>query len=180
MDNSNIEVLTNAKKGFLDSLLDTRARANRAAKRSDYIDVRIEQLTIERDNPNNSEEDSNWYNRIIQELEWVKSQQMASRNDITGDAIQSKTLSKQGRDNWDNIFGKKKKTEESVKKDKVINKTKQFRKDCGAVAQLGERFPCTEEVVGSIPISSTTFQPVSSLSAGLGTKEMNEAQLYRA
>jgi hypothetical protein len=25
----------------------------------------------------------------------------------------------------------------------------------GAVAQLGERFPCTEEVVGSIPISST-------------------------
>mgnify|MGYP006991269543 FL=1 len=74
MDNSNIEVLTNAKKGFLDSLLDTRARANRAAKRSDYIDVRIEQLTIERDNPNNSEEDSNWYNRIIQELKWVKSQ----------------------------------------------------------------------------------------------------------
>jgi hypothetical protein len=55
MDNSNIEVLTNAKKGFLDSLLDKRARANR-------------------DNPNNSEEDSNWYNRIIQELEWVKSQ----------------------------------------------------------------------------------------------------------
>ena len=47
---------------------------------------------------------------------------MVSRNDITGDAIQSKTLSKQGRDNWDNIFGKKKKTEESVKKKKVIDK----------------------------------------------------------
>ena len=25
----------------------------------------------------------------------------------------------------------------------------------GAVAQLGERFPCTEEVAGSIPVSST-------------------------
>jgi len=49
---------------------------------------------------------------------------MATKNDITGDAIQSKTLSKQGRDNWDNIFGKKKKTVESVKKEKDINKTK--------------------------------------------------------
>ena len=27
----------------------------------------------------------------------------------------------------------------------------------GAIAQLGERFPCTEEVCGSIPHSSTTF-----------------------
>ena len=49
---------------------------------------------------------------------------MASRNDITGDKIQSKTLSKEGRDNWDKIFGKNKKTEESVKKQKVINKEK--------------------------------------------------------
>lgn len=49
---------------------------------------------------------------------------MVSKNDITGDAIQSKTLSKQGRDNWDNIFGKKKKTVESVKKEKVINRDK--------------------------------------------------------
>jgi hypothetical protein len=49
---------------------------------------------------------------------------MVSRNDITGDAIQSKTLSKQGRDNWDKIFGKDKKTEESVKKEKSINKEK--------------------------------------------------------
>lgn len=49
---------------------------------------------------------------------------MASKNDITGDTIQSKTLSKQGRDNWDNIFGKKKKTVESVKKHKDINKVK--------------------------------------------------------
>jgi len=33
---------------------------------------------------------------------------MSSNNDITGDVIQSRSLSKQGRDNWDNIFGVKK------------------------------------------------------------------------
>lgn len=32
---------------------------------------------------------------------------MATKNDVTGDTIQTRTLSKQGRDNWDNIFGKK-------------------------------------------------------------------------
>ena len=33
---------------------------------------------------------------------------MTSKNDITGDSIRTKgTLSKQGRDNWDIIFGKK-------------------------------------------------------------------------
>lgn len=33
---------------------------------------------------------------------------MTSKNDITGDSIRTKgTLSKQGRDNWDKIFGKK-------------------------------------------------------------------------
>jgi hypothetical protein len=37
---------------------------------------------------------------------------MAAKNDITGDLIKSKSLSKQGRDNWDNIF----------KKDKKMNK----------------------------------------------------------
>ena len=31
---------------------------------------------------------------------------MSSKNDITGDSIQTKALSKQGRDNWDNIFRK--------------------------------------------------------------------------
>ncbi len=38
-------------------------------------------------------------------------------------------------DNWDLIWGKKK---------------------SGAVAQLGERVPCTDEVAGSTPVSSTT------------------------
>ncbi len=28
----------------------------------------------------------------------------------------------------------------------------------GALAQLGERLPCTQEVSGSIPLSSTIFQ----------------------
>jgi len=49
---------------------------------------------------------------------------MVSKNDITGDKIQSKTLSKQGRDNFDNIFRKKDKKVESSKKEKIINKTK--------------------------------------------------------
>jgi hypothetical protein len=31
---------------------------------------------------------------------------MATKNPITGDEIKSKCLSKQGRDNWDNIFKK--------------------------------------------------------------------------
>jgi hypothetical protein len=33
---------------------------------------------------------------------------MASRNDITNDLLISKTLSRQGEDNFDRIFGKKK------------------------------------------------------------------------
>ena len=33
---------------------------------------------------------------------------MATRNDITGDSIQTKTSSQAYRDNWDAIFGKKK------------------------------------------------------------------------
>ncbi len=31
----------------------------------------------------------------------------------------------------------------------------------GAVAQLGERLPCTQEVIGSIPFGSTTFFVIS-------------------
>ena len=33
----------------------------------------------------------------------------------------------------------------------------------GAVAQLGERFPCTEEVCGSIPHSSTKLAQVGQM-----------------
>ena len=31
-------------------------------------------------------------------------------------------------------------------------------KQNGAIAQLGERLPCTQEVSGSIPLSSTNYQ----------------------
>jgi hypothetical protein len=31
----------------------------------------------------------------------------------------------------------------------------------GAVAQLGERLPCTQEVIGSIPFGSTISTPIS-------------------
>jgi hypothetical protein len=38
---------------------------------------------------------------------------------------------------------------------------------CGGVAQLGERLPCTQEVIGSIPFTSTTFKRwMSSLETG--------------
>lgn len=63
-----VEVLTLAKKAFLDRV------SRKEILRSDYIDVRMEQLRVEANNPNNSEIDTAWYNRIIQELEWVKSQ----------------------------------------------------------------------------------------------------------
>jgi len=39
---------------------------------------------------------------------------MATRNDITGDSIQTKTASQAYRDNWDAIFGKKKQITEEV------------------------------------------------------------------
>ena len=31
-----------------------------------------------------------------------------------------------------------------------------MHRECGGVAQLGERLPCTQEVIGSIPFTSTT------------------------
>lgn len=39
---------------------------------------------------------------------------MVARNPITGDAIQTKNVSNAYRDNYDLIFGKKKKTEDEV------------------------------------------------------------------
>lgn len=44
----------------------------RQSRRSDYIAMRMEQLAVERDNPNNNEIDSAWYQRIIQELDWAQ------------------------------------------------------------------------------------------------------------
>lgn len=37
-----------------------------------------------------------------------KGSNVATKNDITGDALVSRTLSKEGEANWDLIFGKKK------------------------------------------------------------------------
>ena len=39
---------------------------------------------------------------------------MATRNDITGDELRSKTNTKAYEDNWDLIFGKKKKDDNKV------------------------------------------------------------------
>ena len=33
--------------------------------------------------------------------------------------------------------------------------------NCGGVAHLGERIPCTDKVAGSIPVASTMLHPVS-------------------
>lgn len=58
---------------------------------------------------------------------------MVTKNDITGDSIQSKALSKQGRDNWDTIFGKKnpvKKNMDKFHKPSIhADKTKYQRKN---------------------------------------------------
>ena len=55
-------------------------------KRPDYIPMRMKQLEEERDNPNNNEYDSLWYNRIIQELDWAQQaiNKTASRNCYMG------------------------------------------------------------------------------------------------
>jgi len=45
--------------------------SRRQSRRSDYIPMRMEQLKVERDNPHNSPIDAEWYNRIIQELDWA-------------------------------------------------------------------------------------------------------------
>ena len=50
---------------------EARSMKKRKAKRN-YIQMRIEMLEKERDNPHNSDIDSEWYNRIIQELVWAQ------------------------------------------------------------------------------------------------------------
>lgn len=50
---------------------------------------------------------------------------MAASNDITGDQIKSRILSKEGRDNWDNIFGKKE--DDSKEKTDIKNPQKDLK-----------------------------------------------------
>ena len=48
-------------------------------KRPNYIAMRMEDLKNERDNPHNSEYDSLWYNRIIQELDWAQQAELSAK-----------------------------------------------------------------------------------------------------
>lgn len=44
---------------------------------------------------------------------------MATKNDVTGDNIQSKVNSQAYKDNWDLVFGKKKDDQNEAKKDEI-------------------------------------------------------------
>ena len=56
-------------------LLSYKRNINKVRRvKPDYITVRIEQLKEELTKPN-TEHDKNWYNRLIQELSWVKEMQ---------------------------------------------------------------------------------------------------------
>jgi hypothetical protein len=50
---------------------------------------------------------------------------------------------------------------------------------CGPVAQLGARFHGMEEVIGSIPIRSTTLTPAKSKSYSNGSKEQKQKQGHK-
>jgi hypothetical protein len=50
---------------------------------------------------------------------------------------------------------------------------------CGPVAQLGARFHGMEEVIGSIPIRSTTLTPAESKSYSNRSEERNEKQGHK-
>ena len=52
-----------------------------------------------------------------------------ARNDVTGDKLISKTLSKEGEANWDRIFGKKDKTQDPITKPFPHNILRQSRID---------------------------------------------------
>ena len=51
---------------------------------------------------------------------------------------------------------------------------------CGALAQLGERLICIQEVIGSIPIGSTNPPRVTLRGAGVAHKIGSVAQVVRA
>jgi len=68
---NSVECLTQTKKHLIDKQI-KRSEASKAKSSAGYINMRMEQLAVERDNPHNSEIDSKWYNRIIQELDWAQ------------------------------------------------------------------------------------------------------------
>jgi hypothetical protein len=58
---------------------------------------------------------------------WRK--EMVARNDITGDAIQTKGVTDAFRDNYDNIFRKNKKTEAEKFDEQVVMKNEYYDQD---------------------------------------------------
>jgi hypothetical protein len=54
---------------------------------------------------------------------------MVAKNDITGDSIQTKNVSNAYRDNYDLIFGKKKKTESEKFDEQVVMKNETYDLD---------------------------------------------------
>ena len=54
---------------------------------------------------------------------------MVARNDITGDAIQTKGVTDAFRDNYDNIFRKNKKTEAEKFDEQVVMKNEYYDQD---------------------------------------------------
>ena len=58
---NNVECLTATKKHIIDNQI-RRSESRKAKAAANYINMRMEQLAVERDNPHNSEMDSKWYN----------------------------------------------------------------------------------------------------------------------
>lgn len=77
---NSVECLTQTKKHLIDKQI-KRSEASKAKASAGYINMRMEQLAVERDNPHNNEIDSKWYNRIIQELDWHSKQLIRQPNE---------------------------------------------------------------------------------------------------
>ena len=53
-----------------------------------------------------------------------------------------------------------------------------FERSCGALAQLGERLLCTQEVSGSIPLSSTITVTQNNTSEQTGNGVLRSIMLF--
>lgn len=76
---------------------------------------------------------------------------MAAQNDITGDSIQSRVLSQEGRDNWDRIFGKQINTHMNLQNEKKT--LKEWKREYGLADQDVLTNPLLEEIES--PTSAT-------------------------
>ena len=73
---------------------------------------------------------------------------MASYNDITGDKIATRTVTKEYGDNWDKIFGKKSKTEKEF-----FENGKEIAR---ALDQMGDATPTTDKPVEPVQLELWT------------------------